>query len=119
MEAVVDIAPSGDVWTLDQEEPGLEGSDPPVFVVYRSSPRGRVTHGFNGTFVTDVAAVSPTNVWAVGWPPISHWDGSWRTQRTSFDNLLRRDDYDLSAISAISPTDIWAVGSHLVVRYSP
>jgi len=58
-----------------------------------------------------VAALSPTNVWAVGWttegPLIEHWNGaSWKVVANSGPS-----GGSLNGIFAISNKDIWAVGS--------
>ena len=58
-----------------------------------------------------VAALSPTNVWAVGYagnfPLVEHWDGaSWKV-------VANRDPAggSLNGICAVSKNDIWAVGT--------
>src|SRR5512140_176002 len=64
--------------------------------------------------LSGVAAVSPTNVWAVGYyygqssyqPMIQHWDGTqwslaWNPQIPG----------RLDGLAALSASDIWAVGS--------
>jgi uncharacterized protein (TIGR03118 family) len=67
--------------------------------------------------VSAVAALSPTNVWAVGTGPgtphpaglIEHWDGtSWSvvSSPSSFPNV----NDSLVAIAAVNANDIWAVG---------
>src|SRR6185436_3558011 len=56
--------------------------------------------------LTAVAAISPTDVWAVGETPlILHWDGvSWSV--VAHPPM----DGDLMAISAVSADDVWFVG---------
>lgn len=76
-----------------------------------------VTAGAKVPFLTDVAALSPTDVWAVGSdtgaentsPVIVHWDGR-RLRRV---DAFRPDAHPavLTAIAAVSPRDVWAVGS--------
>jgi hypothetical protein len=69
-----------------------------------------------GGVLYGLAAVSSTNVWAVGGRPspsdsdtlIEHWDGSHWNYVPSPTSVLGRG---LSGISAASATDIWAVGS--------
>lgn len=66
------------------------------------------------TNLTAVGAVSPTNVWAVGYyniargnQPISvHWDGTeWRVVSTPTPGAAQ-----LYSISAVTASDMWAVG---------
>lgn len=66
--------------------------------------------------LSDVTAVSPTDVWAVGsgWnnvdePLIEHWTGAgWEpVKEPSVPNF----QYTLSAVDAVSARDVWAVGS--------
>ncbi len=80
-----------------------------------------------GTFdrLAGVAAVSATNVWAVGnytssgqleQSLIEHWDGSsWSI--VSSPNVKSGNNY-LNGITAVSANDIWAVGYSLVNQYS-
>jgi hypothetical protein len=66
-----------------------------------------------------VAAISPTNVWAVGSnDTLLHYDGTtW--QEETYDSLpnstVKRDFLD---ISFLSDTDGWAVGNDLIVRWN-
>jgi hypothetical protein len=75
---------------------------------------------YGGPALKAVAALSPSNVWAVGmvrpsasegWMPVvEHWNGtSWRrvSSPDPHPNLSR----NLMAIAAISASDIWAAGS--------
>jgi hypothetical protein len=74
--------------------------------------------------MNDVAALSSTDVWAVGWrsltiqalptrPLAEHWDGSsWTTVPTDHPGDTRSDS--LVSISAVSADDIWAVGYSLI-----
>lgn len=60
----------------------------------------------------DIAMLSPTNGWAVGWGKIQHWDGSTWSLVTSPST---RTYYGMDAVS---PTDIWAVGdSGTIIHY--
>ena len=72
--------------------------------------------GFNG-----VTAISPTDVWAVGWgygtakgqeqPLLEHWDGkSWTLQVIPNLSGKRGEFCDFKAITAASASDVWAVG---------
>jgi hypothetical protein len=86
--------------------------------------RWRIAHVFRleESSLSDIAAVSPNDVWAVGSrsylperPLIVHWDGStWRVQHVPFERLRAT----LSGLSALSPSEVWAVGEHLIARYS-
>lgn len=128
----VDVAPSGEVWTVHSEA-AEGGSD--TFVRF-SGRTGRVgaTYRWPGQFnkktyektVYAVTAVSASDVWAVGlnlfedsdmeFPLVGHWTGRfWRIQPTPFGHL---EDASLADASTLSTTDIWAVGPHLIVRYS-
>jgi hypothetical protein len=74
--------------------------------------------GQNGTHLTGVAAVSPTDAWAVGYdipkPGASngalllHWNG------TAWANVAPANlgNAGLESVSAVSATDIWAVGGY-------
>ena len=91
-------------------------------------------HGAHDSYLSGVAAVSASNVWAVGayyetsslvQTLIEHWDGSlWGVvsspnQGTSYNQLF--------AVSADSANDVWAAGSYgvpnssqaLMLRYNP
>jgi hypothetical protein len=75
-------------------------------------------------YLTAVAALSPTDVWVVGYVDstqnadllILHWDGkNWtRTKDVNFAGAIGRDTATrggLTAIKAFSANDVWAVGS--------
>jgi hypothetical protein len=59
-----------------------------------------------------VAALSPTNVWAVGWngtdanpqAVIAHWDG------VRLELTPRSKGGQFGSVAAVSPTNVWAVG---------
>ena len=65
--------------------------------------------------LSDVAALSATDVWAVGGrtrsdakPVIVHWDGQ---QLRHFDGFTARGRYaELEAVAAVARDDVWAVG---------
>jgi alpha-tubulin suppressor-like RCC1 family protein len=73
--------------------------------------------------LTSVTALSPTDVWAVGWYDtdseswwgmktlILHWNGT-RWKQTPSPNPGRALDNELLSVDAASPTDIWAVGDY-------
>jgi hypothetical protein len=63
-----------------------------------------------------VAAISPTNAWAVGTAidgsVIEHWNGSaWKIQPSPNPGANT-----LTAVAATSPTNIWAVGNNLALH---
>jgi hypothetical protein len=75
---------------------------------------------YGGPALFGVAALSPSNVWAVGmvrpsaafeWLPlVEHWDGtSWGVVGSPDPN--RNIGYNLAGIAAISASDIWAAGT--------
>jgi hypothetical protein len=75
---------------------------------------------YGGPLLFGVAALSPSNVWAVGmvrpsasveWLPlVKHWDGtSWSTVSSPDPNP--KIGYNLKGIAAISASDIWAAGT--------
>ncbi len=75
------------------------------------------TQGSNA--LNGVVALSPTNVYAVGYQVnpvnsgvitlVEHWDGTkWTVMQTPNAN---QNGNLLNAVTAVSPTDIWAVGS--------
>ena len=105
------------------------------------SPSWRAFARPAGLDLADVAALSPTDVWAVGWtgsrsaerPRIVHWDGRRLRIAPAFRPSVVHTWYrgkslsgSLSGIAAISSQDIWAVGTDGVfgsgvfsrVRYS-
>jgi hypothetical protein len=71
----------------------------------------------NAALLSDVAALSASDVWAVGshydrrqmgHPLALHWDGTrWSVSHTPNDGPLGAR---VDGIAAVSPTDIWAVG---------
>jgi hypothetical protein len=65
--------------------------------------------------LTDVAATSRRDAWAVGWegrdprsaaPLMLHWDGR-RWSRVALPAAVR----DTSALAALSPRDVWVIGT--------
>jgi hypothetical protein len=82
-------------------------------------PRWRViAHGFRVPALYDVAALSPTDVWAVGSrggykegskPLAVHWDG--RSQRIMQPFTPSSRHGELNGVVAISSNDVWAVGT--------
>jgi hypothetical protein len=82
------------------------------------NPGGTTLGAENGTYLTGVAVVSPTDAWAVGYyytkslastaAMLLHWNG------TKWANVTPADlgDAGLESVSAVSATDIWAVGGN-------
>jgi hypothetical protein len=74
--------------------------------------------GSPNNWFSGVAAITSSNVWAVGaygiegnlaWQLIQHWDGtSWTFATTPTLNTPN----ELTAISAVSASDVWAVGGY-------
>jgi hypothetical protein len=69
--------------------------------------------GSSQTVLTGIAALSPTDMWAVGYEDTSpialHWDGtSWTRVATPIE-ATGVDDW-LNSVAAISTNDVWAVG---------
>jgi hypothetical protein len=91
---------NGNVWKIQpSENPGGTGED---------------------NHISDVAATSPTNAWAVGsyyngtadQTLIEHWNGTeWKVQ-ASVNLGGSANDNDLYGVAATSPTNAWAVGSY-------
>ena len=76
--------------------------------------------GYSGNMLNGVAAVSTSDVWAVGemcgygnmQTLTEHWNGSkWQVV---FSPRLDRDDSTLVAVAAASSNDVWAVGNYQV-----
>jgi hypothetical protein len=111
---------AADVWAVGQARPP-GGDDATVAehwdgTAWSVSPTPSLPRP---VLLTDVLALAPSNVWAVGdqygTSPernlIEHWNGSdWRVVATPSPG---RGPLTLSAIDGISGTDIWAVGSAL------
>ena len=74
--------------------------------------------GSGESYLDDVAAVSPTDIWAVGYYDITdgeatfivHWDGTMWSVVPSPDTTDNVNE--LIAVTAISADDLWAVGAH-------
>jgi hypothetical protein len=116
----VDVSSRNTVWTLGFQWGGAESS----YILRWDGRKQRVAYNYEEYGgLSALAAVSPTNVWTVGYssfdpdfPLVVHGDGkSWRIQRTPLDGLRGTT---LKAVTALSATEIWTVGNHLVARYS-
>jgi hypothetical protein len=127
----VDARSPEDVWTVGEGGTGTDSSALtmhwdgsswsilPTPNVPTTVPR--VTGGFDSDYLTDVAVVSPRDVWAVGWHdragvgrPLllaERWDGSrWRVVTTP----TYLGGHWLNAVTASSRNDVWAVGSSFI-----
>ena len=121
---------TNDVWavgTVAEYSTAIEHYDGSTWSVMSSPNAGA---GWNVLF--GVAALSPTNVWAVGWYTaqvnstrpektlIEHWNGtSWSI--VSSPNVGPKTQYQsnqLWGITAISANDIWAFGSYFAASGS-
>jgi hypothetical protein len=99
-----------------------------VWAVGAASPQGTLTLHWDGTtwavipsahagtfsYLSDVAAISATNVWAVG-NAIEHWDGRRWTQTATISG---KTFAPLAAITAVSADDIWMVGAVNFLHYT-
>ena len=125
--AAVDVAAAAphDVWMLADNVDGSWHDAEGHYITRYDGRTSRVAATYfslAGSFLEDIAAVSPTNLFLVGpdtadyGPVVSHSNGrASRLMRTPFDGLRGTM---LSSISVLSPTDIWAAGDHLLARYS-
>lgn len=123
--AVVALSPD-DVWAVGQAtEPA--SSPPGVIERWNGSQWGLVAHPLSaanigqGVSLTAIAAISPDDIWTVGYggvsrlenvidaPVAEHWNGSsWRQVSVPFDGACY--DAELSGLVAITSDDVWAVG---------
>jgi hypothetical protein len=106
---------SNDVWAV--------GSSPGVILHFDGTSWTRTVLPpalYGGPALFGVAALSPSNVWAVGmvrpqasfgWHPlVEHWDGTSWSQVGSPDPN-EHSSFNLAGIAAISANDIWAAGT--------
>jgi len=107
----VDVLSSTNAWAAGSYDP-LNG-DPTVGLVERWDGSAWKDMSVGRGILTGVAAVSRTNVWAVGYRQndgpgrtfIVHWNG------TGWKQLLPSPVGGLNDVIAISPRNVWAVGS--------
>ncbi len=75
----------------------------------------------NTNVLSDVAALSPRNAWAVGYYTnirrvdqtlIEHWNGKAWTVQKSPNPGTSANSNELSGVAALSPRNVWAVGSY-------
>jgi hypothetical protein len=68
------------------------------------------------SFLTDVAAITPTNVWAVGGTPsgplVEHWNG------TAWTHVTTPGTGQLEGVKAISASSVFAVGQDEILHYN-
>lgn len=122
----VDAVSSDDVWAVGQIDEDGHG-DGPVVVDHWDGTRWTVAHTprlhDDNSYLEDVQAVSPTDVWAVGGRGntttdtgrtlIEHWDGThWSVvpspNRERPD--VRGHTQSLLGVGVVDATDAWAVG---------
>lgn len=111
----VDARTPGDVWSLSDISSGAA-----THVLRWNGARQRLTRENYELFLSDVASVAPTSVWAVG-ELVEHWDGRrWTDSTPSFlkTSCPTCDPPALTGLSALSPTDVWASGTKVLARYS-
>jgi hypothetical protein len=79
--------------------------------VWQVTPTPRVA---DQSFLADVAAITSTNVWAVGGTPsgplVEHWNG------TAWGQVTAPGSGQLASVKAISPTNVWAVGQDEILH---
>ena len=119
----VSAASANDVWAVGSSSSGdakpamlIEHWDGSAWTVV---PAAASTHQYGDTLYA-TAALSATNVWAVGTSStIQHWDGAkWSlvphpaspVTSAGYPLPVPLDDLTLFGIAALSPTNIWAVG---------
>jgi hypothetical protein len=120
LEGVAALA-TNNVWAVGQNYDGSTGIPVTLIehwngtawsVVPSPNPAGRTA-----AYLSAVAAVSPTNIWAVGYssapintiPLIEHYNGtSWSIVDSPYVKSSRFNQ--LNGIGIIAPDDVWAVG---------
>jgi hypothetical protein len=99
--------------------PAAQGSAQPGSTAASCIPRWRAVASANVPNLADVAALSPTDVWAVGAkrpgaqtiPAIAHWDGRKLKVVQAFRRSSKQRSGSLTGISAVSSREVWAVGT--------
>jgi hypothetical protein len=135
LSAVAGVATT-DVWAVGNAPDATDGLYNAVTEHWDGSawsivpaPNGSTNpNGKTASQMVSVAAVSPNNVWAVGWTStsvnfnsfqgtlIEHWDGSQWTVIPS-PNVDGSFQNALTGIAVIDANDIWAVGYTLTGNY--
>ena len=116
----VDAAEPNDVWAVGRFDRGF--GDEPLVLHWDGTDwlQAELPGDLHG-ILNGVAAISPTNVWVVGFsgdPAVSleramvlHWDGTaWANVEVG--RTIGGGKAALEDIDAVSPTDLWAVGYH-------
>ncbi len=114
----VSAVSSKDVWAVGSSTSG-SGTHQMLIehwngVAWTAVPAAASTHQYGDTLYA-TAALSATNVWAVGTgSTIQQWDGArWnQVPRPASSSSLPLDALALFGIAALSPTNIWAVGGN-------
>ena len=107
----------GDVWAVGSyTNPATNWWEQPLVMHYNGASWRVIPSPTVGTsaVLNGVAAISPNDVWAVGYTYstgystlIMHWDGSsWSVVPSNGGTAAR-----LSAVAAVSSSEVWAVGS--------
>ena len=129
---------ASDIWAVGQvtSHTGQNFTSAPLIehwngTTWAVSPISASTLGSGDHTLAGIAALSPTDVWAVGQtttqdasgsrlelPLIVHWDGSaWKT--VSSPTVAGSTYYYLNAVTAIASNDVWAVGSDADAGFLP
>jgi hypothetical protein len=114
---------SNDVWAVGEAVGGTSGSFQTLIENWNGHKWSVVPSPNPGAQLNEllgVAAVSPTDVWAVGFSQASqfgstqtlteHWNGSTWSVVPSQDASINDQ---LAAVAAVSSTDVWAVGKFI------
>jgi hypothetical protein len=110
---------SNDVWAVGSGANPLLGGRFITEVAHWDGTRMRIVPSPSpdpqGNYLVSVAAVSESNVWAVGYTDHGALTEQWNGSRWSVvPTPLTSDGDQLRAISADSPSDVWAVGSMVI-----
>jgi hypothetical protein len=123
LESVATIS-LNDIWAVGYycaDECGPGNPDETFAIHWDGSQWTRVSTPTVGgySFLLEVTAVSPTDVWAVGWDSgpsaglIEHWDGN---QWSIVPAPNSPDTARLFGVSAVSSSNVWAVGTYADVQ---
>jgi hypothetical protein len=131
--AGITIAPNGDVWAVGNVTTTYPTYNLPLLLRYRNetwdfvgtaslTPQTIYPFAARGGWLNKAAAISPTDIWAVGLaagygdggatavPLALHFDGSTWTD-VEVPRIANRH-HDLVAVCAIATDDVWAVGEY-------
>jgi hypothetical protein len=125
LHAVAALSPS-DVWVVG------DTGDPPTYdaIVHWNGQRWErfddsalTTRSQRSYILYAVAALSPSDVWAVGdyvshptHPVIAHWDG--RALSVVPNPMSQHDGAGLRTLAAVAPNDIWAAGPSTLLHWN-